>query len=150
VSEEKIGGSRIKSETIEENQVWMRNSGNHFIVKWIGYGLVPIQVKTFTIETRKTQDMTMSTLLSRKRTYRIVEHLPQCKVCSLHAQIRYGKVNDQLTYHVSCDCLEFDGSSTDIEVAIRSWKSNMKYIGSTTARYRPGNEGVIRKARAGA
>jgi len=139
------GGNRVKQETAEVNQVWRRKSGTHFIVSWIGFAHDPIQLSTFTIETRRTQKMKLPHLLTPHKGFICVAKLSGCKCCQRYPHVRYGKVNGVLTYHVSCDCLEFDSASEDLEVAIRGWKSNMKHLNSS-ARGREARRGLVIKA----
>lgn len=137
----KIGGDRVKQETVAVNQIWQRSSGTHFIITWIGHALKPILVETFTIETRTTQKMKLSTLLSGKHRYESMGNLIGCHCCHNHPIIRYGEINGEPLYNVGCDCLEFDGTSYLLENALRVWKAQMKYLDSA-ARCRPGRKGI--------
>lgn len=137
----KIGGDRVKPETVDFGQVWQRKSGTHFIVTWIGHTLKPIVVHAFTVETRKTQEMQLSTVLSGNHRYTCVGNLRGCRCCHNHPIIRYGEFDGEPRYNVGCDCLEFDGTHHFLDHALRAWKSNMKHLDSA-ARCRPGRKGL--------
>ena len=128
-NEGRVGGTRV--EFVYVNQVWRRPSGNHFTITRIDY--VGHFVTTFTVETRRTKKIQSSTLRSSKNCYTLVDYLPGCTCCYTVPKVRYGKVNGELVYRVSCDCLEFDGQSRDLGGALRAWKANMKYIGTSAA-----------------
>ena len=123
----KVGGNRVKQETVTLDQIWKRkSSGTHFIITWIEDATV---IGTFTIETRKTQGIKLSTL-TKGSSYTCVDNLVKCRCCKEAPLIRYTS-HGQSKYYVSCDCLEFDGESSLLDVALRAWKSNMKHIESS-------------------